>query len=78
MIQDMTLPNFIVLKSMDLGAYYQLTDRVAELLLLKADRLQNIVLPYNSRISNQTINLLTQKMQGLEGFQLKTVAPSII
>jgi hypothetical protein len=50
------------LNYLDLGDYSYLNDKLMQKFIEKADRIESLIIPYNSKISDQSIDMIGKKL----------------
>lgn len=61
-----------------MSQYSYLTDKLAEKILSKTERVENLKLHYNSKITNNTIEFIKLRLSNLRRLSLKSVEFIII
>ncbi|CAD8185689.1 unnamed protein product [Paramecium pentaurelia] len=69
-LQDIRINSIPHLLSLDFKDYHALTDKLCSKFILQCVNLKTLVLPYNSKITSDTITLISQKLTNLEKLKL--------
>ena len=67
------MPYQRLLKVLDLGDYNHANDKMIEHFILKCERVQYLILPYDSKISSNSIAEVNRRLKDLKKLWLKTV-----
>ena len=59
---DGYFPTLRVLNYLDLGDYSYLNDKLLQKFIDKADRIESLIIPYNSKISDQSIDMIGKRI----------------
>ncbi|CAD8107313.1 unnamed protein product [Paramecium sonneborni] len=69
-LQDIKINSIPHLLSLNFKDYHALTDKLCSKFIYQCVNLKSLVLPYNSKITNETITLISQKLPYLESLKL--------
>ncbi|CAD8178763.1 unnamed protein product [Paramecium octaurelia] len=69
-LQDVRITSISLLQTLDFKDYHALTDKLCSKFILQCVNLKTLVLPYNSKITSDTITLISQKLTNLERLKL--------